>query len=537
MANIKKFGVRGLRSFGYNEQLIPFSRINIYVGKNSCGKSSFLRTFPLLRQSTEADTTSPILWYAGHEGYVDFGDFGTALHDGGEKIHFDFEINIPQDDRQRITRKFLNQTYRYSYPRHIVSNKEFTINVSLSLQKEKNSVKNTVIVSEGENATTIVYTGDEISSLTAENNKWQKQISVTTPLKISRGSLIPVDGFTLKEISVKSYGKAFTAEEQIPDDADQAFANFIAQYHHASKKTKNIKSALENIPICSGEQLYRHLRNAFSGDKFFRRKLEEHKERIVEISYTHLFLKYTSFFLSSADELFKQFYGGVRYLGPIRASAERFYRFQDLQIGEIDHTGSNLPMVINSLGKAKKNKLSKWVKESFGFELELESTGTHYALLIKEEGDSRYHNVSDMGFGYSQILPVIVSIWLEIEDKEDSDAIIASNYWHPKIKQSKTIVIEQPELHLHPALQYKFGSAIAKVINIADQLDYNFIIETHSKHLIDAIGEGISQGIVKESQINVALFEKNSSGVTEVSLAGFDKEGYLVNWPTGFLSA
>lgn len=44
--------------------------ITILVGRNSSGKSSFLRFLPLLRQSVDAPTTGPIQWYGDH---VDFG--------------------------------------------------------------------------------------------------------------------------------------------------------------------------------------------------------------------------------------------------------------------------------------------------------------------------------------------------------------------------------------------------------------------------------------------------------------------------------
>jgi len=88
--HMRSFGVRNLRSFGEESPAIPIKPINILVGKNSCGKSTFLRTFPLLRQSIQVDTKTPILWFGS---LVDFGDFDTALHDGGGKsISFEFNV-------------------------------------------------------------------------------------------------------------------------------------------------------------------------------------------------------------------------------------------------------------------------------------------------------------------------------------------------------------------------------------------------------------------------------------------------------------
>lgn len=529
---MKKIGVRGLRSFGYEEQLIPFSRINIYVGKNSCGKSSFLRTYPLLRQSTESDKTSPVLWYAGHQGYVDFGDFSTALHDGGNAIHFDFEMIVSGAERvQKIRKSNLTSNFMH---RSVLHEMMFDIRLTLSLRKEKNNtVRSEVTIIEGDNVATLCFSGDEFEKIKVWNKKWDYHVDLSMPMRCEKGCLIPKDAYKLKEMNYKDIGKIYFQVDGPWEQGVASLADYLASYHHKSKKIENIRGGVEHIPLCDRERIYRYLRSAFSGDNFFRRKLDEHREEIVDIAYTHLFLKNIGYFLRAADNTFNKFYGGVRYLGPLRASAERFYRFQELQIQEIDHTGSNLPMVINSLNKQKKNRLSKWIKESFGFELELQSTGLHYELRIKEDGDSAFHNVSDMGFGYSQILPVIVSLWLELTDSEESS---------PKEnvtgrERCRTIVIEQPELHLHPALQHKFGLAICKVIKLARRLDYNFVIETHSKHLIDAIGESVCAKVIGKDEVNIALFEKNSKGVTEVSLAGFDGDGYLENWPAGFLSA
>lgn len=532
MAKVKQIGVRGLRSFGYEKQLVPFSRINIYVGKNSCGKSSYLRTYPLLRQSTESDKTSPILWYAGHQGYVDFGDFATTLHDGGDKIHFDFQLAISTEDELKKSRKIYGGGPNF-ISRWIEPGLEFDIDFTLSLEKLKTGIQSTVRLTEGENTATLVFSGDEFKEINLHNSKWDHTISISVPKKIEKGCLIPKDGYTVKEVTYKGLGKVYVQADLTAEPIEK-LTQFLKAFHHKSKKAENILESIENIPLCSRENLYRYLVSAFKSDKFFFRRLEENKQQIVDIVYSHLFLKSIRYFLVAADTLFEDFYGGVRYLGPLRASAERFYRFQEVQVQEIDHTGSNLPMVINSLSKTLKNRLSEWIKESFDFELELQSTGLHYALRIKENGDTEFHNVSDMGFGYSQILPVIVSLWLELSANEE-----AGLGMRRARRKSRTLVIEQPELHLHPALQYKFGIAIAKVIKLAKtmNIDYNFVIETHSKQLIDAIGDSVSDDVVSKDDVNIALFEKSSTGTTKLRLAGFDSEGYLENWPAGFLSA
>ena len=55
---------------------IHLSNINILLGKNSSGKSSFLRLFPLLKETSRHELRAPILWF--DENY-DFGDFSTTI--------------------------------------------------------------------------------------------------------------------------------------------------------------------------------------------------------------------------------------------------------------------------------------------------------------------------------------------------------------------------------------------------------------------------------------------------------------------------
>ena len=75
---LKSLRLRNFRGFSEDENapFLDLKPITILVGKNSSGKSSFIRSLPLLRQSVEANTTGPILWFGP---YVDFGSFNQVL--------------------------------------------------------------------------------------------------------------------------------------------------------------------------------------------------------------------------------------------------------------------------------------------------------------------------------------------------------------------------------------------------------------------------------------------------------------------------
>lgn len=85
--SIRVQNLRSLKDTGF----INLKPLTILVGRNSVGKSTFARTFPLIRQSCEAQKKSPVLWYGR---LVDFGDFKTALNKGNahEGISFSFKF-------------------------------------------------------------------------------------------------------------------------------------------------------------------------------------------------------------------------------------------------------------------------------------------------------------------------------------------------------------------------------------------------------------------------------------------------------------
>jgi predicted ATPase len=123
----------------------------------------------------------------------------------------------------------------------------------------------------------------------------------------------------------------------------------------------------------------------------------------------------------------------------------------------------------------------------------------------------------------------VTQLWYIIDvDRRDRQG----KFYRYQRKTTKTIAIEQPELHLHPALQAKLIDIIAK---IAEENDVRFIIETHSETMINRIGTLIYKKKLDKNDVDISIFDKKFGDVeTHVSKSTFDDEGYLENWPIGF---
>lgn len=99
MDKIKINNVRSLKDTGF----ISLSPITVLVGENSSGKSTFLRMFPLLKQSIMKKTNGPILWAGDVDDYVDFGSFEeTITNDNSSSISLTFSFSCEIDDESRV---------------------------------------------------------------------------------------------------------------------------------------------------------------------------------------------------------------------------------------------------------------------------------------------------------------------------------------------------------------------------------------------------------------------------------------------------
>lgn len=131
--------------------------------------------------------------------------------------------------------------------------------------------------------------------------------------------------------------------------------------------------------------------------------------------------------------------------------------------------------------------------------------------LPKREGISPdFVNIADVGFGVSQVLPVLVAL-LTAEPGE-------------------LVYIEQPELHLHPRAQQAMGSILAE----ASQRGVQVVVETHSSILIVAVQTLVAQERLDPQKVKLHWFQRNSRGSTTVSSADLDELGTYGDWPEDF---
>jgi predicted ATPase len=514
---MKGIGLQSFRSF-VDKTYVELKPITVFVGKNSSGKSSLLRTFPLLRQSVEENTTGPILWFGR---LVDFGDFTDVLSRSSEnnEITFSFSLLLAPESIQRYS------YYRYNS----LSKSQIAIDTELTVysKDKKTKTKTIKIITED---TTIIINLDDNANVKLQIKSKDRIIDREGLIARNLGQFIPNIQLKRKDESSPAI-PAFYYQSRNDRPLELSFiesaTKSIKPYFHVKTVISQVSDTFKKIGFVPKDDAQTIIKFLFREQKTFSKNFEHHSTEIMDDLYPSLIGWNINNLIDTVNSSLSEFYKNVKYIAPLRATSERFYRFQDLQVNEIDHTGSNLAMLLNSLRQVEKTRFEEWTKSNFDFVIKVEQTGAHFAILINTGEGKENYNISDMGFGYSQVLPIVTAIWLETERR-----VLNS-------KKPITFIIEQPELHLHPSYQYNLAKIFAKVITQAKEnnIDLKIIFETHSQTMIEALGECIENNMgLTEDDVSILVFEKNECQQTEVRNSYFDDEGFLQNWPIGFFS-
>ena len=145
------------------------------------------------------------------------------------------------------------------------------------------------------------------------------------------------------------------------------------------------------------------------------------------------------------------------------------------------------------------------------------SEGEPFQVQIRKSGRPRrvkgpFRNLIDVGYGVSQILPVITELL-----RRDSPQMF---------------LLQQPEVHLHPSAQAALGSVFC---NIAAEGKRQIIVETHSDHLLDRVRIEVRDGEVgiKPDDVSILFFEQGELDVNIHSIR-LDENGNVLDAPPSY---
>jgi len=239
-------------------------------------------------------------------------------------------------------------------------------------------------------------------------------------------------------------------------------------------------------------------------------------------------------YIESLDQVVEQitrfFTSKIRYLGPLRADPQATQRFApSSELDDVGAKGEYAAAVYDANQKARidwYNPITKQVEKSTlkdALDRWADYLGVAKQVKIEEAGQSgvswqivhlagqKALPLTAVGVGVSQILPILVM------------GLLAPN--------DTLLIVEQPELHLHPQVQSRLGDFFIGLSKCKKQC----LIETHSENLVNQLRYHIVTGGGQESSDCIIYFvDQDESGASQFEPIEISPNGNILNWPSGF---
>jgi len=572
---------------------IPIKPITLIFGANSSGKSAILQSLLLFKQTIETERRQNIN-LAPKGGLVDLGSFKDFIHNHDENLSFSFKIFVKPhsiEDKARLTDDHVNWEMVDFDPNIDLLDKSLgneTIGVSISISFDPES--STILISHvdlylgNEPYPVITYKKDGWGPSDYKfkgnfNHKFWEKYWQTFDAEDSTKTDKIIQGDIRDDRVSAAFAKLFREAEKIGDikeelsgeikeDIKKVFWETIFPNVSDSERETLIREAqtemlAEEPGIKSNNKPFPELRDQIQRDETntelkedlngltgLQRSIEAYKilfkhnqiglegpfPRTLDKTEMKYLVNYEaslnhsrdiSLLLITAGCLFEQFLKNITYIAPLRKYPQRYYMDSGRYAQHVGIFGEMAPDILlydNDLVLKVNRELDRfganYELRIFRVQSEKHEISGFFHLQFLNKSTGVPSSLRDVGFGFSQVLPIIVQ---------------------SLISKQNILLIEQPELHLHPALQAELGDLFINSA-LGDQKN-RFLIETHSEHLILRILKRIRETTrgnnektppINPEDVSLLFVDVTKTGSTIQELR-IDKEGRLIDQcPGGF---
>ena len=505
LENFKAFGKRAR---------IPFAPITLIFGENSAGKSSILHALYLLKQTIESRESGALLLPRTENGIVDLGSFQEMLFDHDLDRTLSIRVETKMD-------RELGIEFRFKRP---------------SLEEE--ILLDQIGIYDREFAECIAKF-QVPDTTTMSPLRFRVPDALDRPRVPSRLKLTVMKCIWLTEETAyfkREFEWCKKNREAILNQFKQRLANL--QYIKGKRQEDDIGLQDELNSLRDGIDFFS---SDFDFEAYiFKRRDEEmnavlgmqgflpvafRRERIAWITELRNILRWelgtTTFdvgeFTMAVRRALEQTLDYLFPMSPFRRPPQRWYIFSGTGPEDVGYQGDLLPDLLFRRPELVK-ETDTWLKRlDMGYELAVksveENSGDLFEVRLIDTRRKEHVNVGlpDVGYGISQLLPFIVQSLLS---------------------EKQIISIEQPEVHVHPKLQADLGDLLAECIKEPRQ--NQFIVETHSEHLILRLQRLVYKGEIKPEDVSVIYVSRGPEGAKAERLRLDDEGDFIDEWPSGF---
>jgi predicted ATPase len=234
-------------------------------------------------------------------------------------------------------------------------------------------------------------------------------------------------------------------------------------------------------------------------------------------------------FLADLELSFEKTMDQLYYLGPLRDYPQRDYLWSRARPTDVGNKGERAIEAILAATEAGETRnlrargrhkpfqemVAHWLREMGLIEefrvAEIAPGSNRWQAWVKTRKGATEVLLTDVGFGISQVLPVITLLLY--------------------VPTGSTVILEQPEIHLHPLAQAHLADVI---IYAATHRKVQVIVESHSEHLLLRLQRRLADETLSQNQVRL-YFCDAPNGVSQLQTLELDLYGNIQNWPVDFM--
>ena len=475
---------------------LKLAPVTVLAGRNSSGKSSLLQSILMIAQTLSNQLPDRAL--LPNERIVQLGTFEDILSEfsSENKLITKFEIYYEEDELAQSladTDALSNKNSSY-----------YQISVTFKNVSDENAKASAV-----ESSKVIV---DDFSLLS------------TDTFPAANESLIKEKSEAIK------YHTKLVIKKRAEDEhknhiesafSDTLFTHILGKFNHIGEMTSYNNA---DHPTRETAEYLIELSH-FLPTNFIRIRREVPPENLQTGFFGEIFVE------EAVEFIISFFASKIRYLGPLRADPSITQRIfaPTSQLDDVGFKGEYAAVVYQNNQFAHiawynpytciveqgtlQYALDSWLRylnvaeqvrtEAFG------SMGVAWKVILKKGQKAR--TLPEVGVGISQILPILVMGLLS--------------------PIGTLLIVEQPELHLHPSVQAHLGDFFVGLSKCKKQC----LIETHSENLVSQLRYHIVQsGGMDKSDCIIYFVDQDEKGAAQFNPIEISPQGNILNWPEGF---
>lgn len=231
--------------------------------------------------------------------------------------------------------------------------------------------------------------------------------------------------------------------------------------------------------------------------------------------------------------VFQRLFQSLQYISAERLGPRELYPLTDSSRQDVGARGENAPALLYWFGDKNvqerlvrgsapptlRRQVEAWMREFFpgcGLDVQPVPNANQVALGLRTSDATTYHRPQHVGFGLTHVLPILTA------------ALAAEPH------QFQMILVENPEVHLHPAGQALMGQFLARVAATGVQV----LIETHSDHVLNGVRRAVRENVLGSDHVAIHFFQERdrvaAEGLSQVVSPQIDSQGNIDHWPEGF---